>query len=256
MLYCTVHSVTPVFLYQTLCCLYSTALTLPYILYCTVQSVTPVGCTKLSAHFTEPISHSPICFTVEFTQSRLFAIPNTLLSVQSRSHSPLYAVLYSSLSHKCFLYLHSALCTIPLSLSPIFCIVQFTQSNLLAIPNTLLSVQYRSHPPLYAVLYSSLSQTCLLYQTLWSLYSTALTLPKFCIVQFTQSHLFAIANILLSVQYHSLSSLYAVLYISLSPHVCCTKHCALCTVPLSLSPIFCILQFTQSLLFAVALCSL
>jgi hypothetical protein len=271
----------------------------------------------------------------------MFAVPNTVLSVEYRSHSPLYAVLYSSLSHTCLLYKHSALCTVPLSLSPICCIVQFTQSHLVALPNTVLSVHYLSQSPLYALSYSSLSHTCLLYQTLRSLYSTNLTLPYmlystvhsvtpvcctkhsalctvplshspiccivqftqsqlfalpntplslystaltlpymlyctvhsvtpvcctkhsalctvtlslspiFCTVQFTQSHLFDIANILLSVRYRSHSPLYAVLYSSLSPPLCCTKHCALCTVPLSLSTICFIVQFTQSQLFAV-----
>jgi len=80
--------------------------------------------------------------------------------------------------------------------------------------------------PLYAVLCGSLSHTCLLYQTLCCLCGTALTAqfiwwpyvvppqvdPKLCLicctVQFTQSHLFAVPNTVVSVQYHSHTPVY------------------------------------------------
>jgi hypothetical protein len=182
-------------LYKTLYSLYSNALTLPYMLYCAIHSVTPICCTKLCALCTVPLSLSPICCIVQFTQSHFFSVLNSLHSVQFRSHSPLYVVLYRSHSLPVCSTKHCALSTVPLSLTPICSIVQFTQSAcllyqilcslystaltlpymlyctvhsviLFAVPNNVLSVLYRSHPPLYAVLYSSLSHTCLLYQTL------------------------------------------------------------------------------------------
>jgi hypothetical protein len=190
-------------------------------------------------------------FMVEFTQSHLFVLPNTLLF------------------------------NLPLPLTPIYSIVQFPESHLFAITNILLSVKYRFHPPLYTLLYSSLRHKCLLYQTLWSLYSNVLILPYImCCTVHSVTTLWRTKYSAL-LQNRSHSPLYTVFYSWLRhkslplqkncslystaltlPYIqyctfhtvknfCRTKNSVLYTVPLSLSPIYCNLHFTQSIHFAV-----
>jgi hypothetical protein len=237
------------------------------MLYCTVHAVKTFCRIKYSAVCTVTLSLSPIYCNLQFTQSKLFVVPNTPNSVLFRSHCPRYPVFYSSISRNsfpyqtlCFLYSttlsllyilyctvhsdtlhcctkHSALCKFPLSLSPIFSIVLFTQSHPFAVSNTVIST-FRNISPIYSI------------------------------VQFTQSQIFAVPITLLSVQHRSHSPLYTLLYSSLrftslpyqilcslyiTDHtlhlliyctvhsvtkLCHTKQCALCTVTLSLPYIF------------------
>ena len=94
----------------------------------------------------------------------------------------------------------------------------------------------------WTVFYGWLSPTCSLHQTLCCLCSTTLTAqfiwwPYAVPPQVDKSHLFAAPNTVLSVQYRYYRTIYMVTICSAStggqvPPVRCTKHCAVCAVPL------------------------
>jgi hypothetical protein len=122
-------------LYQTLCSLYSTAPIIPYTPHCTVHLFSPVCCTKHCALCKVPHSYHTIYAVWYCSLSQTCLLYQNLCSLYITSPILPYIVYcaFHSVTPLCRTK-HPALCTVPLSPSPIYYVIHFIPSQHFAVP--------------------------------------------------------------------------------------------------------------------------